>query len=148
MTCTCGDAYVSEDSELFVSLTCDSSDSRCARASRINALRRRLERERGFQLEKFAVSRSETYGFLARTSFRYHVTWPAIDAARTVTHDSGITQVFRSAFAARTGEGTPMGAYQFLAWRNAYATYAPDGSSLGDYQTPEAAYTAITRAGR
>lgn len=79
MSCTCGDAYITEDDDKFVTLTADSTDSRYARASRINALRRKLEAERGFQLERFHTSRSETPGFMHRTSFRYYVTRPGTD---------------------------------------------------------------------
>lgn len=74
--CSCGEAYITENGEQFITLTADSTDSRYARASRINALRRKLEREHGIQLERFHTSRSETYGFMHRTSFRYRVTRP------------------------------------------------------------------------
>jgi hypothetical protein len=68
-------AYISEDDAHFVTLTDDSTDSRYARASRLNALRRRLEKERGVQLELLATSRSETCGFMHQTSFRYRRHW-------------------------------------------------------------------------
>jgi hypothetical protein len=66
-----------------------------------------------------------------------------IDPTRTVTHPSGITQVFASPVAVR-GAGEPaIGAFRYLAERGAYATYAADGSSLGDYATADQAYEAI-----
>jgi hypothetical protein len=68
-------AYISEDSDLFVTIVCDGgSNSRRARASAVSALCRRLESERGIRLARIHTSRDEVYGFLSRTKIRYRVT--------------------------------------------------------------------------
>jgi hypothetical protein len=70
-----------------------------------------------------------------------------IDPARTVTHPNGTTQVFATSLANR-GMGEPaIGSFCFLPERGTYGTYAPDGSSLGDCATADAAYAAITAGG-
>lgn len=66
-------AYTSEESQQFVSITCD-GDTRRARANAINALRRRVEQDTGMRLERIYTSRDEAHGFLPRTRVRYRVT--------------------------------------------------------------------------
>jgi hypothetical protein len=63
-------AYIDED-DRFVTLVSDSTEGRPTRANRINALRRRLEAERGVKLNLISRSYSETWGFLSRSQFRY-----------------------------------------------------------------------------
>jgi hypothetical protein len=69
-----------------------------------------------------------------------------IDPARTVTHPTGITQVFATRVEDRApGEGA-IGAFQRGPERGAYSTYAPDGSSLGMYASAPEAFAAIACA--
>lgn len=82
-------AYINEDDRRFITLVSDSTDGRVTRANRINALRRRLERERGIKLELFARSYDEAYGFLSRSQFRYRrVHLPRHDSGNVVTGET------------------------------------------------------------
>lgn len=64
-------AYLSEDTDDFVTICADDNAGRRSRASQISALKRKYEAEKSCWLMLIYRSYSETPGFMSRSSFRY-----------------------------------------------------------------------------